>query len=710
MSLQDAGSNFVSDGITDRPIYDYQPPAAFFATGTPTGNDVFDIRDFGAVADPAVDNTPMIQAAINAANAAGGGIVYIPPGVWGVAMAEDGYGCVHLDDNVFLKGAGMGESTLRLVDGSSADVTGIVRSTWGVETTNFGIADFTIDGNQDNTTGRVDGFFTGPEPGQTIRDSDVYVTRVEIQEVSRYGFDPHEQTERLSITDSVAHDNGVDGFVLDYTVNSEVSGNASYANGRHGFNFVTTSSDILLTDNTAHDNGGAGFVIQRGSEDILTSNSITLQGGSSYGNGREGVLVQMSHDVVVTGMEIYDNGRNGVRIYGSSDVTVEGNNIHDNSQSQADGYSEVQIVSYDDTVYGHLYEAQNNLISGNQISSNGTVLSRYSIEEGSFGTGSNVVTDNDISGTTRGPLSLSGSGSYVMMDGTLGDDTIIGSGTQDAINGSDGADSISAQDGNDLVDGGAGNDTVLAGKGDDVVDGGADDDQLSGNSGDDTLLGGDGNDVLSGDSGNDTLIGGDGNDSVNGGSGNDLVFGDLGDDVLNGGSGFDTVDFSMAQNGMVIDLSAKSAVGMGNDTLASFESVVGSSFDDVIKGDKNDNVINGGDGSDVIRGLGGADTLTGGSGADTFSWGSAKDVVSSGVHLGVDTITDFTIGEDVLDVAHLVGSQAWADIGEVVNVTDTNSGSLVSVNIGGTFEDVALLSNVHGIDAQALLTEGSILA
>ncbi len=710
MSVQEAGSHFVADGISDRPVYDYQPPAAFFATGEPSAADVFDIRDFGAVADPAVDNTPMIQAAIDAAHEAGGGIVYIPPGVWGVAMAADGYGCVHLDDNVFLKGAGMGESVLRLVDGSSNDVTGIVRSTWGVETKNFGIADFTIDGNQDNTTGRVDGFFTGPEPGQTIRDSDVYVTRVEIQEVSRYGFDPHEQTERLSITDSVAHDNGVDGFVLDFTLNSELSGNVSYDNGRHGFNFVTTSSDILLTDNVAHGNGGAGFVIQRGSEDILTSNSITLQGGSSYGNGREGVLVQMSHDVVVTGMEIYDNGRNGVRIYGSSNVTVEGNNIHDNSQSEADAFSEVQIVSYDDAVYGYLYEAQNNLVSGNQISSNGDVLSRYGIEEGGVGTGNNVVADNDISGTMRGPMSLSGAGSYVMMDGTLDSDTIIGSGTQDAINGSDGADYISAQDGDDLVDGGADNDTIVAGKGNDSVDGGSGDDQISGNSGHDVLLGGAGNDTLSGESGDDTLTGGDGRDSVSGGSGNDLVFADLGDDVLDGGSGFDTLDFSAAQNGVIVDLSAKSASGLGSDVVTSFEAVTGSAFDDSLKGDKNANVLDGGDGSDVIRGLGGADTLTGGNGADTFLWGSIKDVVSSGVHQGRDTITDFQIGTDVLDVTKLLGSQEWADIGDVIHVTDTVSGSLVSVKMSGAFEDVAFLSNVHEIDAHTLLAEGSILA
>ncbi|MGE3918750.1 MAG: right-handed parallel beta-helix repeat-containing protein, partial [Hyphomicrobiaceae bacterium] len=664
-----AGSLEVADGITNAPSYAYNPGSAFYDAGVPTGEHVFDIRDFGAVNDGNYNNQPAIQAAIQAAHDAGGGIVYIPEGVWGIAASPDGYGSVHLLDNVFLKGAGMGASTLRLVDGSTGDVTGLVRSQWGIETSNWGIADFTIDGNKANTTGKVDGFFTGPQPGSELTDKDVHVLRMEIENVSRYGFDPHERTERLSIQDSVAHDNGVDGFVLDYNIDAELIGNTSYNNGRHGFNFVTTTQDTLVQDNVAYGNGGAGFVVQRGSENIEGPHGITFVGGASYENGREGVLIQLADNVTVSGMDIHDNGREGVRLYGASHITVTGNDIHDNSQSLDEGFSEISIAAYDDQVYGDVRNAAHNLIEGNTISAESDVQARYGIEERSGGTWDNIVSGNDITGTARGALALNGLGSYAEMLGTDAADNLVGSSSQDYLDGGFGADSLNGGDGDDLVDGGADDDILLGGKGDDHLLGGDANDTLNGNSGQDLLEGGDGNDSLSGSEGFDWLSGGNGDDTIDGGSGSDSVEADAGDDVLIGGSDFDTLSFASIGNGVVVDLAAHTATGAGNDSVTGFEAVVGSAYADSLAGDKNANLLQGGAGDDVLRGLGGADTLTGGSGNDTFHWGSAKDVVASGVHLGVDTITDFTVGEDVLSVGALIGKQAWTSISDVVHMT-----------------------------------------
>ena len=710
MTLAGAGATEIADGIVDAPAYAYVAPAAFHASGPPTGQDVFDIRDFGAVADAGVNNQPMIQAAIQAAHDAGGGVVYIPPGTWGIAANPDGYGGVHVLDNVFLKGAGMGESVLRLVDGSSGDITGLVRSEWGVETTNWGLADFTIDGNQANTTGAVDGFFTGPQPGSTLTDKDIQVLRIEIENVSRYGFDPHERTERLSIRDCVAHDNAVDGFVLDYNIDAELTGNVAYANGRHGFNFVTTAQDILVSGNIAHDNGGAGFVVQRGSENIEGPHGITFQGGASFGNGLQGVLVQLADNVTVAGMDIYGNGREGVRIFGSSEVTVRGNTIHDNSQSQHDGYAEVGIAAYDDLVYGIVHPAENNLIQGNAITATGAVQARFGIEERAGDTAHNVVADNVISGTARGALALNGQDSYAVKLGTDGNDTLVGSSTQDHLVGGAGADSLTGGDGNDLLDGGDLADQLLGGKGDDALLGGAGNDQLGGNSGDDRLYGGAGADRLLGDAGNDRLDGGSGDDTVDGGSGDDRVLGSAGNDSLVGGSGFDTLDFSDAGQGIAVDLGARTATGAGSDQVSGFEAVVGSRFADVLAGDKNANVLAGGAGDDVVRGLGGADQLSGGEGRDVFLWGAARDVVDSGVHLGVDRITDFNVGEDVLSVGGLLGAATWTSIDDVVVVTDAAEGLLVAVKMGSAFQQVAVLEGVHGLTAAALLDGGMLLA
>jgi Ca2+-binding RTX toxin-like protein len=72
------------------------------------------------------------------------------------------------------------------------------------------------------------------------------------------------------------------------------------------------------------------------------------------------------------------------------------------------------------------------------------------------------------------------------------------------------------------------------------------------------------------------------------------------------------------------------------ETEGSFQLVGGAGADHLI----------GGHGNDIISGGLGADILTGGGGADTFSYMTPAE--STGAHY--DTITDFTFGEDVIDL------------------------------------------------------------
>lgn len=704
-----AGTELRATGIEGAPSYDFAPPDAFFAKDMPALTPVFDVRDFGAVADPSIDNRPMIQAAIDAAHEAGGGIVYIPSGVYGIAAGNAEEGSVQIKSNVFLKGEGMGETVLRLVDGSSQDVTGLVRTQWGVETSNCGVADLTIDGNQANTSGLVDGFFTGPVPGQPISDKDVFLTRVEIHDVSRYGFDPHETTLRLSIQDSVAHHNGVDGFVLDRIVGGDISNNESYANGRHGFNVVTTSENLILANNVSHDNGGAGIVVQRGSEDIPAPSLIAISGGDVYGNGREGVLLQGVSNVSVSGLRIHDNGMSGVRIYGSDHVTVSGNTITANSQSEHDAYSEVMLQTWNDVEYGHVFKAQDNLIQGNTIVATGDIQARFGVEERDGNVANNIVFDNKISGTVRGPMALNGDGSYLLKIGTDAANSLIGGSAQDKLMGYAGNDRISGGDGNDRLEGGDGNDLLYGGKGKDILEGGAGRDTLYGNSDDDTMSGNDGNDALYADTGNDALDGGAGNDVVSGGSGDDWIKAGAGNDKYDGGTGYDTLDFSGFSGGVSVDLSLRKAVGFetGTDALNGFERVIGSSGADTLTGDKNVNLIEGGAGDDTLRGMGGKDTLTGGEGHDTFSW-LTKDVVSSGVYLGRDTITDFS-AEDALDLTSLLAGRTYGTLDDLVTVTSSDAGTAIAVDIKGIDYEIAFLENFHATSASEMQAAGMIL-
>jgi Ca2+-binding RTX toxin-like protein len=257
---------------------------------------------------------------------------------------------------------------------------------------------------------------------------------------------------------------------------------------------------------------------------------------------------------------------------------------------------------------------------------------------------------------------------------------------------------VSLGSGDDDIQAGAGNDTVHAGIGNDTVNGG---------SGDDVLFGAAGNDSIKGGTGRDRLEGGEGSDMLMGGRGDDILLAGAGNDTYRGDSGFDTLDFSEAGNGVVVDISNKTATGFGDDRFSGIERFVGSGFDDVFKGSKDANVVDAGEGSDWIRGMEGADLLSGGAGADTFVW-LAKDILVGRNHQGVDRISDFGAG-DRLDLSDITKGLRGDRIESWVRVEGGAEGSILSVKIGNDFARVAVLEGVHDVTAASLFADGMLL-
>ncbi|UZE21576.1 putative Ig domain-containing protein [Pseudomonas sp. B21-056] len=625
---------------------------------------IFNVQNFGAKGDGITDDTAAIQAAIDAAAAAGGGQVYVPAGTYIVSAGEEpSDGCLMLKSNVHLYGDGMGETTVKVADGSDTKITGIIRSAYGEETHDFGISQLTIDGNRDHTTGKIDGWFNGYIPGEEGYDSNVTIDSVEIKDCSGYGFDPHEQTVNMVIKNSVSHGNGLDGFVADFLSDSTFENNVAYDNDRHGFNVVTSTHDFTLTNNVAYDNGGNGIVVQRGSENIPSPSNITITGGEVYGNGAEGVLVKLSSDVTVTGVDIHDNASAGIRIYGSNHVEIIDNTLNNNSLGGA--VPEIIIQSYDDTqgVSGKYFNGSDNTIQGNLIS--GSNLSTYGVaERNEDGTDRNAIIANTISHTSKGATLIYGDGSYV-----------------------------SATEPMTTVQGTAGNDTLL------------------GTSASEIFYGGAGNDTINGAAGGDILVGGAGLDKLTGGTGADTFrFASQSDSYRNATTSFDDTitDFDVTQD--KIDLAGLGFTGLGNGrggtlqvsysasndrtyikdfdadasgnrfelilsgnlastlTASNFifnrvvtgtsgnDSLAGSDSADTLLGLAGNDSLSGGAGDDKLDGGAGMDTLTGGAGADTFVFSNRLDSYrnynTGGVNLG-DLITDFNVASDKIDLSAL---------------------------------------------------------
>jgi Ca2+-binding RTX toxin-like protein len=217
---------------------------------------------------------------------------------------------------------------------------------------------------------------------------------------------------------------------------------------------------------------------------------------------------------------------------------------------------------------------------------------------------------------------------------------------------------------------------------------------LTGTSGTDVLFGGLGNDTISGgngmnfiaaDAGNDTLIGGADTDLMDGGSGADSMTGYGGNDIyfvdnagdsvvendVNGGVDMVRSTISFAMTGTA------SAVEIGRLEGTADINLTGNSLDNRLSGNSGANVLDGGAGNDILNGNAGNDTLVGGAGNDLLTGGSGADTFVFSGSINSDTITDFNVAEDKLDLRSF-GIDTAAELASVA----TNYGPNLGIDLG----------------------------
>ena len=305
--------------------------------------------------------------------------------------------------------------------------------------------------------------------------------------------------------------------------------------------------------------------------------------------------------------------------------------------------------------------------------------------------------------------------------GADADDILVGDDSDNSLAGLGGEDILSSAGGNDLLLGGDDADVLQAGAGSDIAFGDAGDDIVEGQAGDDIVSGGEGHDVVIGGEGNDTLMGVTGNDvlvgdslSLSGGGSDIFVYGndDGADTILDFEVGADQIglvegeltfaDLTLSQDGgntlltvtstdeVLAVLNNVDASALGEDSFVSVPDVsnleeaiaLRDAIDNIIGTDDDDALV-GTDRDEFLDGQLGNDTYTGGGGADQFVFAIAQ---------GIDTITDFEVGSDLIKLGGLTP--------EGVKFFELNDDTLVLTNSN---ELLGFVQGVTGLDSSVFV-------
>ncbi|MCH6256468.1 type I secretion C-terminal target domain-containing protein [Puniceicoccaceae bacterium K14] len=167
------------------------------------------------------------------------------------------------------------------------------------------------------------------------------------------------------------------------------------------------------------------------------------------------------------------------------------------------------------------------------------------------------------------------------------------------------------------------------------------DSNLQGTAGGERIYGFNGSDTIYGNGGDDELFGGISDDTLLGGSGSDILDGEDGEDTASWAGFGNAIEANLNNGGVDEDNDGI----LDEDTLINIENLVGSDYDDTLRGDANANKLWGGDGADEIRAGDGVDEVHGEAGDDNIYAQGGNDTVHGGA--GDDTIRG-EAGDDTL--------------------------------------------------------------
>src|SRR5262249_14945640 len=151
----------------------------------------------------------------------------------------------------------------------------------------------------------------------------------------------------------------------------------------------------------------------------------------------------------------------------------------------------------------------------------------------------------------------------------------------------------------------------------------------------------------------------------------------------------DTSSFLSSAQGAAYVIYGEASAAVDKVGTAGADRLFGGDFDDTLSG---------GDGNDLLDGRGGSDLLTGGAGSDMFVYARGSEGEQN------DTVTDFQVGEDVIDLRSAnIGD--FATLQQLVS-SDAQGNAVISSVFNGVTSSITLI----GVSATQLTAADFVFA
>lgn len=361
---------------------------------------VCNIVDFGADGTDQLDDTAAIQAAVNAAKAAGGGVIRIPAGTFYANR-------VTLSDNIAVRGDDRATSILSTPTNISSTITWVLTTPGTSRVENISLSDLTMYGNQDHYAAigndqrmkatklsAVDNLLVERCTFEEFQTALLIKSSTNVTVRDCLGFDNHGLAysfyacNQVFMENTIAEDSGAQGYGF-WNLNSltllncearrcrwqekfhgKTSGSYtfdgskqvkvinclaedSYAGGWWALSTVDTHTangtppvDIAFYDCIARNNAGSGISMR-------VAGRTTIENCTVTNNGTFGIEFFKTHDETESGMALEDftisncliteNGEEGILLHGVKYGTIHNCDILNNSSSQAGGFDGIRM-------------------------------------------------------------------------------------------------------------------------------------------------------------------------------------------------------------------------------------------------------------------------------------------------------------------------------------------------------------------------------